>query len=195
MTRTIARLTLAALLLTPLAASAQTAAATTGQKWYAVPFLGMTFGGDTTKSATTVGVAAGWRGAGRLGGEADIAWTPGLFEQDGFLANRSAVTVMGNAVAWLWADRAFPFQPYASGGLGLVRLKLSQAGWLFEIDEQKLGYNVGAGLDYAIDRVGIRGDVRYFRTVGEGDGGDNLFGVDASKFGFWRASVGLKVRF
>ena len=43
--------------------------------------------------------------------------------------------------------------------------------------------------------TGVRGDVRYVRTAGMSDSDANPFGLDLTRFEFWRASAGLVVKF
>ena len=55
--------------------------------------------------------------------------------------------------------------------------------------------NAGAGLHmFFSDSVGIRGDVRYFRSL-QDDEPDDEFDIALSDFDFWRASVGVTFRF
>ena len=51
----------------------------------------------------------------------------------------------------------------------------------------QFGYNLGAGaMGYFADHIGVRGDVRYVRTVN----GDVINGLDLGAFHFWRVSAG-----
>jgi hypothetical protein len=131
---------------------------------------------------------------GWLGAEADLSWAPTFFEQDGFLIERQVLTAMWNGVVALplGGDRV---KPFVSGGLGLFRPKIAEAGGLLGVDENKLGWNLGGGAMFMRGNVGARGDVRYFRGITESDMDTNAFDLDFSKFGFWRGSAGLVVRF
>jgi opacity protein-like surface antigen len=83
-------------------------------------------------------------------------------------------------------------RPFVSGGVGLVRPKVAEAGGLAAIDENKFGWNIGGGATgFLNDRVGITGDVRYFRTMAGDDDDPNAFGIDFDAFEFWRASAGV----
>jgi hypothetical protein len=182
---------LAAVLLTSAPVFAQTMSK---RNWVVAPFVGSTSGGDATQSATTVGVSGGWKGASWLGVEGDLGWTPEFFAQDGFLTERRVLTVMGNGVLNV-PTKSESLRPYVSGGLGLFRPQLAEAGGLFSVDASKLGWDAGGGADFFQGHVGVRGDVRYFRGLGNGDAGVTTFDLDFSKFGFWRATVGMAVRF
>lgn len=170
-----------------------TAGAQTESHWFAAPFIGMTLGGDTTKNAPVYGAAAGWMG-GRLGFEGEIADAPDFFEEDGFLTHRRVTTVMGNAMYRFWRGGAA--QAYGAGGLGLVRPHLAEAGDLRLLEVNKFGFNIGGGIvGNFSEHTAVRGDVRYFRTAGTSDSDANPFGLDLTRFEFWRASAGLVVKF
>jgi opacity protein-like surface antigen len=189
MRRALAFAILAAALFAPSTAAGQTGS----HGWFATPFLGMTSGGDTTSNAPVFGAAAGWMGS-HVGFEGEVADAPDFFEQGDFLTNRRVTTVMGNA---LWSFGGGRLRPYATGGGGLVRPNLSEAGDLAAIEVNKFGFNVGGGIiGHFSDHTGIRGDIRYIRTVDTSDTIEtNPFGLDLSRFEFWRASAGLVVKF
>ncbi len=189
MTARIGGVVLGALLLLPAAASAQSEP----RAWFLTPFVASTTGGDATHSSPAVGVAGGWMSKSWFGAEADVMWAPQFFEQNGFLSRRSMVTFMGNAVAtWRGLSEGTPF---ISGGLGLLRPSLAEAGELEVVEKNVFGWNLGGGATFGTGQVGLRIDVRYFRGLKDDDAGTNSFGIDFSKFGFWRYSAGLNVRF
>jgi opacity protein-like surface antigen len=189
MKRVIAFAIVVAALSMPSAATAQT----DSHAWFASPFLGATFSGDTTKSALVYGAAAGWMGS-RLGFEGEVADAPDFFEPTGFLTHRRVTTLMGNALYRLWTGGGA--QAYAAGGAGLVRPHLAEAGDLASLEVNKFGFNVGGGIiGHLSEHTGVRGDVRYIRTAGTSDSDANPFGLDLTRFEFWRASAGLVVKF
>jgi hypothetical protein len=54
---------------------------------------------------------------------------------------------------------------------------------------------VGAGVSgFFTDNVGLRGDVRYFRSL-QDDEPDDEFDVSLGSFKFWRGSLGVTFRF
>jgi hypothetical protein len=169
------------------------AAQTESHPWFASPFIGATFGGDTTRSAPVYGASAGWMG-GRLGFEGEVADAPDFFEPNGFLTHRRVITAMGSALYSFWSGGAA--QVYAAGGVGLVRPHLAEAGDLAVPEVDKFGFNVGGGIiGHFSEHTGVRGDVRYLRTAGTSDSDANSFGLDLTRFEFWRASAGLVVKF
>ena len=100
---------------------------------------------------------------------------------------------------------AGPVQPYASGGLGVIRVSGDVAvpflGSALSVAGQDLGMNVGGGIYVFPSRnLGLRADVRYFRTIGEltfdeiADIADD-FDVPIPDFDFWRVTGGVTLRF
>lgn len=66
---------------------------------------------------------------------------------------------------------------------------------LADFTDNSFGYNLGGGImGYFADHVGIRGDLRYFRTIHINDLTPNNFDLDLGGFNFWRASFGVVFR-
>jgi outer membrane protein with beta-barrel domain len=169
--------------------------ATARADWTVSPFVGASFGADAPHTSPTGGVTAGWMGK-MIGGEIDLGYAPQFFEQNNFLTDRRMVTIMGNAVYGLPWGRTEMVTPYVSGGLGVIKPKLTEAGGVFAFERNKFGMNLGAGATGWVNKnVGVRGDIRYFRGLRQQDADANDFGLDLSTFHFWRASVGLSARF
>ena len=165
--------------------------------WMVSPFLGGQMGGDAPHKNTAVGISGGWKSGGWLGAEVDFSWAPQFFEQNGFTTERQVTTFMGNVVVSLPHGAHAMFEPYVSGGLGLIRPTLSEPGGIFSLtDKNKLGADIGGGATVFFNRsVGVRGDVRYFHGLREQDSDPNAFNLDLAAFHFWRTSAGLAVRF
>lgn len=163
--------------------------------WLLTPFLGVTFGGDASDQNVNYGLSAAFLGAGVFGFEVDASITPKFFESvSDDIDDSNVVTLMGNLM--VSAPSSTPaFRPYASAGAGLIRFRATSPGNVFDVSDSSFGVNVGAGVvAQAADRVGIRGDVRYFRRVQDSDAGDDL-DLDFSGFDFWRATLGVSFRF
>jgi Outer membrane protein beta-barrel domain len=184
---------LLSLMLAPAAAHAQTVMSGA----FVSPYFGVTAaGGDAAANgAPSVGAAAGWKGSKWWGFEADVAYTPGFFEQDDFLTERRVTTVMGSLLVGkpMSAERRISF--YGAGGFGLVRARLSDAGGLNDLEVSQPGFNIGGGLAWMKNSIGVRGDVRYLRSLGDEADDDNLFGIEISSLDFVRVSAGLMVTF
>jgi hypothetical protein len=159
-------------------------------------FLGTTFGGQADVKRPIYG---GWLGAvGRsgVGFEIDFGYSPDFFDTEeltGFKTN--VTTLMGNLVVGAPAGGSTGLRPFASGGLGLMRANVSGPTDLVrDLSANDFGINVGGGLDIRLGPAfGVRGDLRYFRSL-QGDEEGGFPGVDLADFSFWRASVGAVLR-
>jgi opacity protein-like surface antigen len=164
------------------------------------PFAGVAFNGDVEKGNYGVSLAVG----SVIGLELDVSQTRiGSFDDIPFVSvSANATTLMGNLMVRIPAG---PIQPYGSGGLGLIRLSGDLDVPFFDTelsaDAQDLGMNVGGGVHILPTRnLGIRVDVRYFRTIGDLTL-DELTDIDAiddlplPSLDFWRVTGGVTFRF
>ena len=141
-------------------------------------------------------------GAGIAGFELDFGYTPNFFEStegdDDFdYGESNLTTVMANVVlgAPIGGQSGMGIRPYASGGVGIIRSQIGDAEDLFDVDSNDWGFNVGAGVTgFFADNVGLRGDVRYFRSLQDNEPDDEL-DVALGDLRFWRGSVGITFRF
>lgn len=164
------------------------------------PFAGVTFKDDVRKGNFGASIAFG----GVLGAEFDISQTRlGSFDEIPLVDLRArATTVMGNLMLRVPTG---PVQPYASGGIGLIRLtgdvNVPILGTVVSASAQDLGMNVGGGLHlFPSPNFGFRGDVRYFRTIGDLDWSDfaDIDGLDdlpLPRVDFWRITGGVTFKF
>ena len=166
--------------------------------WLITPYIGSAFGGDTSSQHVTYGASAAWMSHGVIGVEFDGSIAPDLLDEDGDLDLRvtdsNVTTLMGNVV--VGAPLGEPgVRPYVAGGAGLIRSRVSDAGDVFDIDDNSFGVNVGGGLiGFVNEKFGIRADVRYFRSLRDVEVGDGI-DLDLDTFDFWRATVGATFRF
>ena len=159
------------------------------------PFLGVTFGGDTENQQVNYGVSLAFLGGGVFGVEFDASFTPNFFDTDDdvvLIDDSNVTTVMGNLML---STPAAPLRVYGSAGAGLIRARATSVGNVFDLDDNSFGVNFGGGLIGQFnDNVGIRGDLRYFRSIQDFDVDDD-FELDLASFDFWRATAGLLIRF
>lgn len=198
MKRLILSVATAAICLAPSTASAE---------WILTPFIGASFAANTDVEDTeldtllegnkmTYGGTMTWVGGGVFGFEVDFGYSPNFFEaaddEDDFVDSSNYSSLMGNVV--LSAPRG-AFRPYGSAGVGLLNTSIDDVDDIIEVDRNALGYNVGGGvMGFFTDRVGIRGDIRYFRQMSESDEDDEV-DFDLGAFRFWRATAGVSFRF
>jgi opacity protein-like surface antigen len=189
------------LMLAPATASAQSG-------WFFSPYIGGNFGGsadfgdfpdddDAVERRMDFGATLGWNPS-VVGFEIDLGYSPNFFEDTAGDRNfefgdNNVTTLMGNVL--LSAPPTSGFRPYASGGLGLIRSSVASGTGLFnDLSTNDLGVNIGGGVNAQFnDSVGVRGDIRYFRSL-QDNVSDNDFDLSFGSFDFWRGSVGLTFR-
>ena len=188
------------LMLIPASASAQS--------WFFSPYIGANFGGQATfgdvgdfedefEKRMDFGATLGWNPS-VVGFEIDLGYSPNFFENTSGDANfefgdSNVTTLMGNLL--LSAKPGAGIRPYASAGLGVIRASVSSAGNLFnDLSTNDFGVNIGGGINGQFnDNVGLRGDIRYFRSLQDNEP-DGEFDIGLSNFDFWRGTVGVTFR-
>lgn len=195
-------LMISALTLTLLPATAS------AQNWFFSPFIGANFGGnadfgdfpdadDEVEKRLDFGATLGWNPR-VVGFEIDFGYSPNFFEDTIGDANfefgdSNVTTLMGNVL--ISAPPGSGIRPYGSAGLGLLRANISSATGLFnDVSTNDLGVNFGGGINGNFsENFGIRGDIRYFRSLQDNEP-DNDLDLDLGSFDFWRGTVGLTFR-
>jgi opacity protein-like surface antigen len=175
--------------------------------WIFTPYVGANFsrGGDifdldSGNTSVSFGGSLGWMGAGILGLEMDFGYAPDFFETDDVTSLDGNVTsFMGNVIIGIpiGGQTGGGVRPYVSGGAGLLRSRLDDVEDFFDLNENSFGVNAGAGLMvFFTDNVGLRGDLRYFRSLSDDDNDDdNDLDLNLGAFHFWRATAGVAFRF
>ena len=165
------------------------------------PYLGATFGADYAgakpPSKFVYGGDLMWLGTSGLGFEVDFAYHPNFFqpgdEEDlfDFDSDGNVVTFMGNIV---FGHEGGGVRPYVTGGFGLMRTNIQDAtGFFDDLNDTAFGLNAGGGLRLGGPKVGVRGDLRYFRQLSDIEPGD--FDFDLGNFSYWRGTVGVSFGF
>ena len=182
--------------------------------WMFTPFIGMNWGGtagfnqagadfeDDFERRMNFGASLSWMGAGIAGFELDFGFSPNFFENtagggDFAFGDSNVTTLMANVKigAPFGGQHGGGIRPYASGGVGLIKTRIDDPQDVFKVNSTDWGFNAGAGVaGFFSDKVGIQGDVRYFRSL-EDNEPDNQFDVGLGSFRFWRGTVGLIFRF
>ena len=190
--------------------------ATARADWQLTPFLGLTFKGDTTlldhEEATgkvhwSLGGAVTLLGAGPVGVEGLVLYTPGFFQQDNppvidgvvrpDIVESRTLALMGNVVLTTPRDwNEYGLRPFISGGIGLLYASASATDVLdfLPVKAQLLGYNIGGGAVGSLTtRTGLRFDLRYFSNLKPTDDTENAIG--RVHLSHWTGSVGVFFRF
>jgi opacity protein-like surface antigen len=167
-----------------------------------IPFLGVNFGGNAGKNIGDAidakrfnwGASFAFMGAGVLGLEADIARSPDFYGKTD-IGGSSVFTATGNLLIGvpIGGQSGVGFRPYALAGIGVIRSKVDAFTDVLNFDNSEAAWDFGGGAMFFFgDHVGLRGDVRYFRTFSAVD----VLDINRSdRLDFGRASAGLILRF
>jgi hypothetical protein len=137
--------------------------------------------------STTFGATVGSGGGQPVSFEIDFGYTSQFLGSPTDSGRNTLITIMpslfaGPSIAVGGGGQAI--RPYISVGTGLIR---NQA-------ENDFGWNAAGGvIAFLSNRVGIRGDVRYFHTVNNTDSTNTIL-MTPGGFHFWRGSLGIVVR-
>jgi len=169
-----------------------------------IPFIGWNFGGDAggefgdavDASRLNWGASLAWMGGGVIGFEGDFAYSPDFFGKTD-LGGSSVFTAFGNVLLGVpfGGQKGFGVRPYGLVGIGLVHPDGDAFATQFDNDN-KVGWDFGGGvLLFFSSHVGIRGDIRYFRTFEALD----VLGIEIENgpgdLDFTRGSFGFVMRF
>ena len=175
-------------------------------EWLFTPSIGGTFGGDTFGADNTLmSFAIASIDEDAFGWEANVAVAPNFFDDTlgefNYVGSGNVTTAMLNAVIGVpvGAQHRVSFRPYATGGIGLMRMHVvSEPENPFVDNEHEVGWNVGGGAMTLFGRhLGLRGDVRYVRSFQNGvPSWTRNVNVDVApgNFDFFQATAGLTFR-
>jgi opacity protein-like surface antigen len=175
---------------------------------FITPFAGVNFAGkarDAVGDAIDAkrfdwGVSLAFMGGGILGMEADIARSPDFYGRTD-VGSSSVLTATGNLLIGIpfGGQQGVGVRPYALAGIGVIRSELNDIGDGISGSQNDIAWNAGGGAMFFFgDHVGLRADLRYFRTFKAVvfDFIDDVLDRDRARHvDFGRASVGLVLRF
>jgi opacity protein-like surface antigen len=194
-----------------LSAVVAVTAAPAQAQWLVTPYLGGNVSGDVETVKGGPGVSVGYLG-GQLGFELDFQRFQHFFKDSEVFPldpaappnctnaatetrapctdiDTDAIGFMGNVIVPVRIQGASKWRPYGTAGLGLIRAWTNEEGR----DQNDLGFNAGGGVMYSLSaRVGLRGDLRYFRALVDEKKRDGVLFED---YGFLRVTVGVTFRF
>jgi hypothetical protein len=165
------------------------------------PYIGSLFGGDLPDGKTSYGATAAFMGANAFGAEIGFNWTPKFVPGTDTHDDVAQMSLMGNLIVGIpigSSDQAGHIRPYVTGGAGLFRATAKQSDFLDRINSNDFAINFGGGImAFFSEHVGIRGDVRYFRTLTDRDAGTGVDDLDfeLGDLNFWKWDVGAAFKF
>ena len=186
--------------------------------FFITPFLGSEFAGSTTMLDLDPGAASSkhwifggstaWLSNHIFGVEADFAIVPSFLQNSsgtGLVTKSRVTTLTGSVIAALpLSVSRDSLRPYAVGGLGLIHAAAEDAAGLnactpgqpppgYTCPGNWLGLQLGAGaIGLITNRAGVRFDLRHLRALSRDT---TLLGERTSKLSFWRATVGVALRY
>lgn len=177
-------------------------AAETSAQGFISPFIGATSGGptltcaalsDCEKGSTTFGVGLGTIG-GFFGFEFNLGYTKAFLGELSEDQSSGLLTAMGNIIV---GPKLGPVQPYAVGGLGILKLNVDlDLESLLENSETKFAWDAGAGIIIFFGQnIGVRGDLRYFRTLQDFEFLPLLSLEEGPELDFTRATAAVVFKF
>jgi hypothetical protein len=186
----------ALLLVNPVAARAA--------EWHIKPFVGLTFGGNTTfvdpeeavgKANPVVGATGVWLGD-VLGIDGDLGLSPGFFESGGQdkVASSRVTTLTGNVVVAVPKRMVeYTLRPYFVGGLGLMHVQSEGRLGALPVSSTLPAMDLGGGVTgFLSDRVGLSWEVRRFQSFNGQTRGTTF---DPEHLAFWRLNMAVVIRY
>jgi opacity protein-like surface antigen len=169
------------------------------------PYAGMTFGKDASGHEHGMyGVSFNWMGKGIAGAEIDLGYSPNFFEPKNcttcntLTGSNNVLDLMFNGVIGvpIGGQKGIGVRPYGLIGFGLLRQEVPGISDAFKVTTNDFGFDVGGGTYiFFSDHWGIRGDLRYLRSLQDNNSGSGSFpDFAAGKFDFWRWTAGVTIR-
>jgi hypothetical protein len=192
MRRLVPAFTITVLLSLPHAAAAQ---------GFVSPFIGTTLTSPTAVGGSSkpgFGVSLGTLG-GIVGAETEFAYYPEVLDNSAnALSKNKVITFSGNM---LIGPNIGPVKPYGAVGIGNLYLNVTSLANIVvpnaqSISSNYLTVNVGGGVaGFFSAHFGVRGDLRYYRAYGFDVTDFENAGLLLDHFDFWRANIGVAIKF
>jgi hypothetical protein len=162
------------------------------------PYVGSLFGGDLSGNRAAYGASAAFMGASIFGAEFGFNYAPQFVAAGVGNEDIAQMSLMGNLIVGIpigSSDQAGHVRPYITGGAGLFRVTSRESQFFDRINSNDFGVNVGGGImAFFSEHIGLRGDVRYFRTLTDDNPGGGV-DFDLGGLNFWKWDVGAAFKF
>ena len=135
-----------------------------------------------------------------IGIEADFGYAPGFFQSgdEPLVRGNSATTLTGNVIITVPRRvTEYTLGPYFVAGLGLMHAHIDDLFDVLPVSRTLPAMDIGGGVTgFLSKRIGLNWEARYFQSVGGKTSGIGISSLDASEqLSFWRASMGLVIRY
>ena len=174
------------------------------------PFVGKTFAATNTLSSSLlpltasvdkqtwiVGASAAWLTRSVLGAEVDFGYAPRFFKADltPIRPGSNVMSLTGNLLlAVPLSVTRESLRPYISAGMGMLHAGVDDQINSATIDRNLLAVSIGGGaIGFLSPRAGVRFDLRTVRSTSTGINLATL--LKEPQLGFWRATVGVAIRY
>lgn len=165
------------------------------------PFLGWARNGDLSAWHPGGGVAVDWLSEGGLTVGADFGYESGFFDPPqgalDLIESSNLFTVTGLVgYAAPWRREGPSVRPFVSGGVGVMRQHARDRAGFIDVSRTDPAWSLGGGTRVRLKRyLGVRGEVRYFRSLRAPYESPSDLTADLGRLGFWRISAGATLRF
>lgn len=165
------------------------------------PYVGSLFGGDLSGNTAAFGASAAFMGGGIFGGEIGFNYAPEFVKATVNNEDIAQMSLMGNLIVGIpvgSSDQPGHLRPYVTGGAGLFRVSSAESQFFDRVTSNDFAVNFGGGLmAFFNEHVGVRADVRYFRTLTDSDpqSGVDDIDFDLGDLNFWKWDVGAAFKF
>ena len=173
-------------------------------EWHFTPMVGTTFfiktslidpDAATDQIHRNFGGSVALLGAGILGAEGLVVWTPGFFNGDKGIVDKSrSIAAMGNVVITTprrWTE--YSLRPFVSSGFGVLNASRTDVFQVFPDNRNIPAFNIGGGaIGFLSKRTGLRFDLRYYRGLSRSDEGPVSIGPVHLRY--MTGSVGVVLR-
>jgi hypothetical protein len=132
-----------------------------------------------------------------LGLEVDFGRAPGFFQSgnEQLVRGNSVTTLTGNVIIAVPRHLTeYTLGPYFVVGAGLMHAHIDDLLGVLTVSSTLPAMDIGGGVTgFLTKRIGLIWDARYFSSVG--DRKERGFSIGAEQLSFWRASMGLVIRY
>ena len=165
------------------------------------PYVGSLFGGDLSGNTASFGANAAFMGGGIFGAELGFNYAPEFVKASVNNDDIAQMSLMGNLIVGIpigGSDQPGHLRPYLTGGAGLFRVSSAESQFFDSVSSNDFALNFGGGvMAFFTEHVGVRFDVRYFRTLTDDDpqSGIDDINFELGDLNFWKWDVGAAFKF